>query len=487
MKNQKRMDLSSSNIVGSLLWKFMERGGVQITQFIVSIIIARLLMPADYGAVALLMIFISIATVFVQSGLNTALIQKKNADEVDNSSVFYYSIVLSTIIYMFLFFSAGFISEFYKMPELKTLLRILSLTLFPGALNALQIAILSKQMLFKKQFYSSMAAAIFSGVLGISMAYLNFGAWALVGQQLSYQVIVCIVLWWLVNWRPKLVFSFSRTKSLLSYGMSLLGARLIDTIYHNLESLIIGKMFSAEILAFCNKGKQFPLTLIDNIDGSVQSVMLPAYSAKQDDLQAIKQMLRKTISLSTYLVFPAMMLLAATGKPLIYLLLGNNWLECVPYLQMFCFIAMLFPLQTANLQAINALGRSDVYLKLMMWKRALGLVLLVSSVFMWQSPFAVVIAALLVEILAVFINIPSNKRILNYSLKEMTCDILPNILLSVAIGCVCYYVLFFLENMLYAMILQLILGCLLFVLLSFIFKNRNLKYVFNLIRKGKNE
>lgn len=479
-------DLSSTDIVGSLIWKFMERGGVQVTQFVVSIIIARLLLPADYGAVALLMIFISIATVFVQSGLNTALIQKKDADEIDVSSVFYYSIGLSTIVYMCLFFFSEWIADFYKMPELVSLLKVLALTLFPGALNSLQVAILSKQMLFKKQFYSSMAAAISSGVLGVSMAYMGYGAWALVGQQLSYQIVVCVVLWWLVNWRPQFVFSFQRTKSLLSYGMKLLGARLIDTIYHNLESLIIGKMFSAETLAFCNKGKQFPLTLIDNIDGSVQSVMLPAYSARQDDLEDIKRMLRKTISLSTYLVFPAMTLLAIAGKPTIYLLLGKNWLDCVPYLQLFCFIAMLFPLQTANLQAINALGRSDVYLMLMTWKRSLGVVLLLASIFVWHSPFAVVVAALLVEVLAILINVPSNNKILRYSLKEMMHDVIPNLLLSALIGLICYCVLFVVQDMLIALIVQLFCGFILFILLSFLLGNANLIYVYNLLRRKSN-
>lgn len=479
--------MNSNNIISSLLWKFLERGGTQITQFIVSIIIARLLLPADYGVVALMMIFVSIANIIVQSGLNTALVQKKDIDDLDSSSVFYYNIVLSTIIYLILFFSAGYISSFYEMPQMTPLLRVLSLTLFPGALNSLQIAILSKQMLFKKQFYSSIIACVVSGIVGISMAYTRFGAWALVGQQLSYQIVVCLVLWWIVSWRPKLIFSFQRTKSLLSYGMKLLGASLIDTIYHNLESLIIGKMFSAETLAYCNKGKQMPLTLIDNIDGSVQSVMLPAYSAKQDDLAAVKALLRKTVSMSTYLVFSAMILLAAAGKPVIYLLLGEKWMDSVPYLQLFCFIAMLFPLQTANLQAINALGRSDVYLKLMMFKRSIGLVLLIASVWVWHSPFAVIIAALLVEILAVFVNVPSNKKILGYSLTEMLHDIAPNFLLSLVIGLTSYGILFVVNNLLLVLILQVLIGCTLFLSLSVMFKNRNFEYVLNLIKRRNNE
>ena len=481
------MDSSKNNIIKSLIWKFLERGGVQVIQFIVSIIIARLLLPADYGAIALLTIFISIATVFVQSGLNTALIQKEDADEIDFSSIFYYSICLAGIIYLCLFCFAGAIADFYKMPELTPLLRVLSLTLFPGALNAIQIAKLSKQMLFKKQFYSSMAAASISGVLGVILAYYGFGAWALVWQQLLYQIVICIVLWWLVSWRPALVFSFKRTKSLLSYGIKLLGAQLIDTVYHNLESLIIGKIYSADTLAYCNKGKQFPLTLIDNIDGSVQSVMLPAYSAHQENVEAVKNMLRKTISLSTYLVFPAMTLLAVTGKPIIYLLLGNKWLDCVPYLKLFCLIAMLFPLQTANLQAINALGRSDIYLKLMTWKRSLGVILLLVSVFVWNSPFAVIVAALLVEILAVLVNAPSNKHVLGYTLTEMMSDIIPNLLLSILIGAVCYCCLLLFQNALITLIIQLTCGFILFILLSIVLKNTNFKYIRNLLRQNGDE
>lgn len=481
------MDSSKNNIIKSLIWKFLERGGVQVIQFIVSIIIARLLLPTDYGAVALLTIFISIATVFVQSGLNTALIQKEDADDIDFSSIFYYSIWLACIIYLCLFCFAETIADFYKMPELTSLLRVLALTLFPGALNAIQIAKLSKQMLFKKQFYSSMAAASVSGVLGVIMAYYGFGAWALVWQQLLYQLVICVVLWWLVSWRPSFVFSFQRTKSLLSYGIKLLGAQLIDTVYHNLESLIIGKMFSADTLAYCNKGKQFPLTLIDNIDGSVQSVMLPAYSAHQENPEEVKNMLRKTISLSTYLVFPAMTLLAATGEPIIHLLLGNKWIDCVPYLHLFCFIAMLFPLQTANLQAINALGRSDIYLKLMTWKRSLGVILLLVSVFVWHSPFAVIVAALLVEILAVLVNAPSNKDVLGYTLAEMISDIIPNLLLSILIGAICYCILFLVQNMLLTLIIQLICGSILFILMSIAFNNANFKYIRNLLRKNRDE
>lgn len=481
--------MNKNVIAGSLLWKFLERGGVQVTQFVVSIVIARLLLPEAYGAVAILMIFISIATVFVQSGLNTALIQKKDADDTDCSSVLLYSLAIAAMVYALLYVSAHFISDFFRIPQLAALLRVLALTLFPGAVNSIQLAILSKRMEFKKQFYAGIVASVTSGIVGIGMAFRGFESWALVGQQLLSQILTCVILFFLLQWHPRFLFSFRRTKSLLSYGVKLLGARLIDTLYHNLESLIIGKAFSASTLAFCNKGKQFPLTLIDNIDGSVQSVMLPAYSARQDDRAAIKSMLRKTVSLSTYVVFPSMMILAAVGHPLICLLLGERWAEAVPYLQLFCLISMLFPLQTADLQAINALGRSDVYFRLIAWKRCVGVVLLLCSVLIWKSPFAVIVAALLVEIIAVLINVPSNRKLLNYSFSELIADILPSFGMALTTGILCWSISLILSGYWLQIIAQVFAGLFLYMGLSFLFKNQNLKYIINLLlshtSKGK--
>lgn len=477
--------MENKRIFTSLVWKFLERAGVQISQFVVAIVIARLILPSAYGSVAILMIFISIATVFVQSGLNTALIQKNDADDTDISSVLVYSLFIALIVYSALYFTAEWIADFFKIPGLTSLLKILALTLFPGAVNSVQLALLSKRMEFKKQFYAGIIASVVSGLFGILLAYYGYEAWSLVGQQLSYQMLICIILWYLVKWRPKFIMSIKRTKSLLSYGIKLLVARLIDTLYHNLESLIIGKAFTPATLAYCNKGKQFPLTLIDNIDGSIQSVMLPAYSVKQDDLNSIKNMLRKTISLSTYVVFPCMIILAVVGHPTIYLLLGESWLDAVPYLQIFCFIAMLFPLQTANLQAINALGRSDIYLKLMTWKRSIGAILLVSSVFVWHSPFSVVWAALFVEIIAIIINIPSNVKILDYSFSEMMIDILPNLCLSISVGVACWSLNYLICNNWLLLISQIILGVGLYVAISMLIHSRNLEYILDLLPSTK--
>lgn len=478
--------MSSNSIKGSLVWKFLERGGVQILQFILSIIIARILAPSDYGSVALLTIFISIATIFVQSGLSTALIQKKDADDTDFSSVFYYCIAIAFVVYFILFCSAGWVADFYHIPELVPLMRVMALTLFPGAINAIQIAILSKTFQFKKQFYSSMAAVCLSGCIGLAMALLEYGPWALVAQQLSYQVVICLVLAVFVKWLPSLKFSFARTKGLLSYGMKLLGARLIDTVYHNLESLIIGKQYSAEVLAYCNKGKQFPMTLIDNIDGSIQSVMLPAYSARQENLVEVKALVRKSVSLSTYLVFPAMLLLAALGKPLILLMLGEKWADSIVYLQLFCLVAMVFPLQTTCLQAINALGKSGVFFWVMTLKRALGVVVLFSAIFVYDSPISVVLAALIVEFIGVMVNVVPNRKHLHYSLWEQISDCLPNLLLSIIAAGVAYAISFIDINYFVMMCIQGVVGLLVYLGLSYITKNPGLNYVINtIIKKNK--
>ncbi len=466
-----------NKVAGSLVWKFLERVGIQIIQFIVSIIIARLLEPAAYGSVALITVFVSLATVFVQSGLSSALVQKKDADATDFSSVFYYSITIAVAVYAILFFGAGSIAGFYEMPELKNVLRVMALTLFPGAFNSIQVAVLSKKMQFKLQFYSGLVAAVISGVVGIVLAATNYGVWALVAQQLSYQVLICILLWFMVKWRPTLEFSFAKTKGLLKYGSRLLFSNLIDTLYHNIESLIIGKKHSESDLAFFSKGKQFPLILIDNINGSVQSVMFAAYAKEQDNIEKVKGMLRKTMSLNTYLVFPAMLGLAVVGEPLILLVLGENWLNCVTYLQIYCVLSMLMPMQTANLQAINALGRSDVYFKVMVIKRVLGVGLIIGSVVLFESPVAIAYAALLNEFLSVIINIFPNKRVINYSAWELIKDTVPNLILAVIMGAVVVAAGYFIENPILKMLAQISTGAISYLLVSIIFKNKNFLYL----------
>jgi teichuronic acid exporter len=276
-------------VLSSLLWKLMERGGTQGIQFVVQVILARMLLPEDYGVIALVVIFTSIAGVFIQSGLNTALIQKKDVDEADFSSVFYLCLFIACLIYITLFLTAPFIATFYGIPQITLVFRVLSITLFFGAFNSIQNAVVARNLQFKKLFFSSTGAILISGTAGIYMAYTGFGVWALVGQQISNQFLVTIILWFTVKWRPELLFSFSRVKKLFSFGWKLLASALIDTIYTDLRSLIIGKMYTPAMLGFYKRGQQFPSIIISNINGSIQSVMLPVLSSQQDDRLRVKK------------------------------------------------------------------------------------------------------------------------------------------------------------------------------------------------------
>ena len=476
--NNTKDRLQSQSVFASLLWKFLERGSVQVIQFIIGILIARLLTPAEYGDVALLTVFITIASVFVQSGLNTALIQKKEADTCDFSSVFYYSILIALVLYILLYYFAPTIASFYNSDYLCELLRIMSLTLFPGAVNSIQIAYLSKNMLFKPQFYSSFLAAFVSGIVGVSMAFYGYGAWSLVFQQLMYQVAICIILLVIVKWHPTFEFSFSRTKSLLNFGSKLLLANLIDTTYRNLESLVLGKFFSTNVLSYCNKGKQFPLVAVTNIDGSIQSVMLPAYSKYQHDLDNLRSLLRQSVSLSTYVVFPCMVLLAVVSPSLISLLLGDAWMGTVPYLILYCIFCMFFPLQTTILQAINAIGRSDKFLVVRTVKHVLGILLLVVSVIMFKSPFAIVISSIVVEIIGSIVVLPISYNLLGYGIRSLIADIKDPLLLSLVMLLFTYPLSYFNLSDIALLCIQSLVGILVYILFSHISKNTSYIYIY---------
>ncbi|MBW6410294.1 lipopolysaccharide biosynthesis protein [Clostridium weizhouense] len=467
-------------VLSSLLWKYMERGGTQGIQFIVQIVLARILIPNDYGIISLIAIFITIANVFVQSGFNTALIQKKDANETDFSSVFYLSLVVASLIYLFLFITAPFIANFYDITQLIPVLRVLSITLFFGAFNSIQNAVVSKRMQFKKLFFSSLGAMILSGTVGIVLAYAGFGVWALVLQQLTNQFSITVILWFTVKWRPTLIFSFERVKGLFSYSWKLLISSLIDTLYMNLRSLIIGKMYNPAMLGFYNRGDQFPQLIVSNINGSIQSVMLPALSSEQSNRQRVKEMVRRSIVTSSFIVFPLMIGLAVIGEPLVKILLTDKWLPCVPFLQVFCLSYALWPIHTANLQAINALGRSDIFLKLEIIKKIMGIIIL--GVSMFYGVYAIAIGTLISGIISTFINAYPNLKLLNYSYKEQWKDITPSLILSLVMGCVTYSIQWSNMSIYLTLITQICVGTILYIGMAKIFKFECFIYLLNTIK-----
>ncbi|MGL5052215.1 MAG: lipopolysaccharide biosynthesis protein [Cetobacterium sp.] len=469
-----------SKVLSSLFWKLSERAGTQGIQFIIQMILARLLSPEDYGVIAIITIFIGLANVFIQSGFSTALIQKKDADEDDFSSVFYLSLVIAGILYVILYLTAPFIADFYKINELTKILRVLSLTLFLGAFNSIQNTVISKTMAFKKQFFSSLIAAVFSGILGIYLAYNGHGVWALVYQQLASQASICLVLLYVVKWRPKLIFSFRKVKALFKFGSRLLASSLLDTLYMNITSLVIGKVYAPSMLGYYNRGNQFPQLIVSNFNGSIQSVMFPALSSEQDNKVRVKEIVRRSIVTSSYLIFPLMIGLMIISEPLVRLLLTDKWLPCVPYLKIFCLSYSLWPIHTANLQAINAIGRSDIFLKLEIIKKILGITILIISVN--YGVYGITVGVLISGILSSFINSYPNKDLLGYGYSEQAKDIVPSLIISLIMGFGILLLSFLNLGSLMLILFQIILGLTIYIYLSYLLKLECFTYIVKTIK-----
>lgn len=470
-----------ASVLSSLFWKFLERGGVSGVQLIVQIILARLLLPSDYGIIALIVVFISISQVFIQSGLGTALVQKKNVTNADYSSVFFLGLGIALVFYCILFLGGPFIAAFYNQPLITPVLRVLGLTLFFGAVNTIQNAIVAREFLFKRLFVSSLGAVLLSGVVGISMAYSGYGVWALVGQQLTSIMALCLIMWFTVKWRPKLLFSIIRVKELFSFGWKLLASGLLDVTYTNLSSLIIGRLYPAEMLGYYTKGREFPSLLMSNIDSSIQAVMLPAYAKNQDKRPLVKQIMRRALVTSSFVVFPLMAGLAAIAEPLIELLLTEKWLMCVPFLQIFCAVYALWPIHTSNLQAINALGRSDIFLRLEIIKKFFGLSVLAVTVPI--GIYAMALGMVATGIVATLINAYPNKLLLDYSFTEQWRDLMPALILSLIMGGAAYSVLFLRLSSWETLLLQIGIGVVVYFGLAWMLGLEALTYMMNTVKE----
>lgn len=467
-------------VFSNLIWRFAERCGAQIVTLIVSIVLARILLPEDYGTISLITVFTTILQVFVDSGLGTALIQKKDADDLDFSSVFYFNFVVCLILYSGMFVAAPYIAFFYNNVSLTPVIRVISLTIIVSGVKGIQQAYVSRNMLFKRFFFSTIGGTLFSAAFGIGLAYAGCGVWALVGQQLSNTCIDTFILWMTVKWRPKKMFSWSRLKELLSFGWKMLASTLLDTVYNNIRSLIIGKMYSSSDLAYYNQGRQFPNVIVNNINTSIDSVLLPTMASAQDDRIRVKSMTRRAIKTSTYVMAPLMMGLAFCAEPIVRLVLTEKWLPCVPFLRIFCITYMFYPIHTANLNAIKAMGRSDLFMKLEIAKKLVGMVLLLST--MWFGVMAMAYSLLISSVLGQIINSWPNRKLLNYGYLEQLKDILPGIALAVFMGCCVNLVgLFNLPNFI-TLLIQIPLGASIYIATSALLQLESFEYLMDMIR-----
>ena len=471
-------------ILSGLFWTYAERTLAQLISLLVTIILARIVMPDEYGIISIATVFITLADTFATSGFGNALIQKKDWEEVDFSTVFYFNLVFSAFIYGIVFGLARPIASFFQMDSLCPIIRVMAIRIPIASINSVQQAYVSKTFQFKKFFYATLGGTIFSAFLGIYMAYMGFGAWALAAQYFSNVVVDTLVLWFTVKWRPGLEFSFLRMKSLFSFGWKILATNLLINLYSNIQDLIIGKRFSPSDLAYSNKGRQFPSLVATNINISINKVLFPVLSDKQDDLDYIKAITRKSIGIGTYLLTPLLFGIAAVGNLFIEIVLSSKWLPCVPYLRIMCVVFCLQPIQTSSIQAWKALGRSDLYLKLEIIKKVLGTMVLAVSVFCYSSVFAIFIGCFIAELFSTIVNIPFNKRYFHYTYHEQAADIVPSLVLS---G-IMYLLMITFESLnstwnLYILFgMELMIGGLFYIASSVLSKNEHMTYIIQLLK-----
>ncbi len=458
----------------------MERCGAQGVTFIVSIVLARLLDPSVYGTIALVTVFTTIMQVFVDSGMGNALIQKKNADDLDFSSVFWFNLAVCSVLYIIMFLTAPLIALFYKAPDLTPVIRVLSLILIISGVKNVQQAYVSRNMLFKRFFFATLGGTIGAAIVGIIMAYFQFGVWALVTQMLFNASVDTIILWCTVKWRPKKLFSLNRLKSLFSFGWKLLLSSLLDTVYNDLRQLIIGKIYSKDDLAQYNRGKDFPKLIVTNINSSIDSVLLPTMSKAQDDPSIVKNMTRRAIKTSTYIIMPFMVGLAVCAEPLVRLILTEKWLPCVFFLRVFCFSYAFWPIHTANLNAIKALGRSDLFLKLEIIKKIVGVIAILLT--MWISVEAMAYSLLVTSILGQIINSWPNKHLMGYSYIEQVKDMLPQIGLSLFMGAIVYCIQFIGINDVLTLSVQILVGATIYISFSKAFHIDSFEYLISTVK-----
>ena len=478
-KEIKSVNGTKEKVLSGLFWTFGERILAQGVSFVLSIILARLLLPSEYGIIAMVMVFINIANVFTSTGFGESLVQKKDTDELDFSTVFFCTLSLSILIYIILFIAAPYIAKFYHTGEIVWVLRILSIKIVLSSIATVQHAYVQKKMIFKKFFFSTLGGTIVSGILGIALAYSGFGVWALVFQYLTNTIIDILVLLKTVPWHPRLEFSIERAKQLMDFGWKLVFANLINSVYNELRSLIIGRSYSSADLAYYNKGNQIPALAITNIDTAIGNVVFPAMSAAENKVR-LKIIGRRAMKTTSYIIFPIMLGLMVISRPLILLLLTDKWSSSIIYMQILCLYWMTQPIQTTNWQIIKAVGRSDLCLKLEILKKIIGIIMVIVA--MHFGVLAIAISAAVFGVISMIINILPNKNLIDYSIKEQLLDIFPALISAIVMGIGVYLVSYLALPIIVQIVIQIVVGIVIYVGVSYILKIESFEYILRMVK-----
>lgn len=426
------MDNIKAKTIFSLIWKLFERGGRAVVELVVQVVMARLLTPEEFGQLSIMLVFVNLGNVVVQSGMNTALIQVQSVRRVDCSTVFWLSFGISALLYLLVFLAAPMIAEFYSSPELVLPLRVLALLFVVNAYNAVQVALITRRLEMRKIFNATIISSLVSAACGIGCALAGLGLWALVVQQISYQISNCLAHAVQLDWRPRLEFSVDSARRLFGFGSRLLASGLLEQGYQSLTDLVIGRQFSTRELGFVSQGKRYPQAVGNILDGAIQPVMLSMVSRVQDDVVQVKRLVRRALKTSTFLVVPAMSLFAVVAPSLVPLLFGLQWTDSVWFMQVYCVVYAMLPVHTTNLQALNGMGRSDLFLRLELVKKAYGVAWIIFAALVVRDVRFMVAGYLVTGLLSTFVNAWPNRKVIGYSYGEQVRDVAPAALLTVA-------------------------------------------------------
>lgn len=474
-------DSLKNKTVKGILWSTLERFSVQGIQFFLMIIMARLLTPHDYGLIGMLAIFIAVAQSLIDSGFSQALIRKCDRNELDNCTVFYFNLVVSGLLYIVLYILAPYVAVFYNSPELCSVMRVVCLGIVLNSLGVVQRALYTVKIDFKTQAKSSFIAVVVSGATGVILAYRGFGVWALVIQQLVSNSLNVMFLWIYSDWRPRLLYSWKSFHELFAFGSKLLASGLLDTLYKNIYVIVIGKIFNATSLGHYTRAQHFSEFPSSNINGIIQRVTYPVLCEIQNDDERLRTVYRKFLKLSAFVVFPLMVGLSAVSCPFINVIIGEKWGFCAKILQIICFAMMWYPIHSINLNLLQVKGRSDLFLKLEIIKKILGIVILVVTI-----PFGLIVMCygeVIYSVLALFINTYYTRKIIQIGILQQFKDLLPTLLL-----CLVMFVAIMLEiPFLHSYMLQLIVGILsgisIYLGLSYLLHFTEFHELYNLIIK----
>lgn len=478
-QKQETGSLKRKTLLGTV-WSMVERFSVQFIQFVVMIIMARILTPADYGLVAMLTIFIAVSQSLVDSGFSQALIRKQNRTETDNSTVFFFNIVVGIFLYAVLFLCAPLISRFYGEPILTPLMRVISLSVIVNSFVVVQRALLTINIDFKTQAKASLTAAIVSGATGIVTAYTGFGVWSIVYFQISNLAVNAIMLWLLSHWHPKLLYSWKSFRELFSFGSKLALSGIINTLYNNIYKLLIGKVFKASDLGYYSRAHDFSDFPSANLTTVIQRVTYPVLCKIQDNDDRLRDVYSKFLRLSAFIVFPLMIGLAALAKPVILLFLKQQWLYSATLLPIICLSMMWYPIHAINLNLLQVKGRSDLYLRLEIWKKCIGAAIIFGSI-----PFGLIgmcWGGVISNIICLIINTYYSGKLINMGFIKQMRDIFPTLLYSFSMGIVVYAVSYHISEQWLKLTAGILTGIAYYALVTKLTGSRDLRELLSFIK-----